>query len=136
MADNRKIVSNVRMPARSVDGRVVEEGRTFGPGQEDELAKVLSPEQGKRLLEAGALEGEWTFGATAPAGNGDGNGAGNTDSSDLSVVLEPLDENQVQALRDAGFDTPEAIRNASDEELDDVPDIGPATIRKIRELIG
>ncbi len=133
MADNRVIKSNVRMPGRSVDGREVEEGRTFGPGQENELAKVLSPEQGKRLLENGALEGDWEFGSAGITGS---TGSDSSGSDDPLAVLEPLDENQVEALRDAGFDTPEALRNASDEELDAVPDIGPATIRKIRELIG
>lgn len=41
-----------------------------------------------------------------------------------------------EALADAGYDTPEAVRSASDEDLDAVDGVGPATVAKLREAFG
>jgi DNA uptake protein ComE-like DNA-binding protein len=49
---------------------------------------------------------------------------------------EPLDENLVQILADAGYDTLEKIRNASDEELLEIDGIGPKSLEKIRQAVG
>lgn len=49
---------------------------------------------------------------------------------------EPLDENLVQLLADAGYDTLEKIRNASDEELLEIDGIGPKSLEKIRQAVG
>lgn len=37
-------------------------------------------------------------------------------------------------LRSAGYETPEAIKAASDSDLLKVPGIGPATLKRLREL--
>ena len=50
MADNRRINSNVRL-----------DGKEYGKDQEDELSSLLTPEEGERLLNLGALEGDWEF---------------------------------------------------------------------------
>lgn len=47
-----------------------------------------------------------------------------------------LDEHTVGFLKDAGYDSPAAVRAASDEELRDVYGIGPKTLAAIREAIG
>lgn len=47
-----------------------------------------------------------------------------------------LTDEQVNALSDAGFDTLPAIQEASDDELEAVPHVGKATIKKIREAFG
>jgi hypothetical protein len=54
--DNREILSTVRV------GR----DQMFGAGQEDELAAALSKEDGERLIEAGALQGDWSFTGKRP----------------------------------------------------------------------
>lgn len=73
--DNRIIHSAVRLEvlADVNAGRFLPDGTTpapevlqtqstaFGPGQEDELASALTPSDGKRLLDAGVLEGDWKF---------------------------------------------------------------------------
>jgi hypothetical protein len=51
-------------------------------------------------------------------------------------VLDGLPVEQADGLRRAGYDSPEAIRAASDEQLDAVPGVGPATIRTLRERVG
>jgi hypothetical protein len=38
-------------------------------------------------------------------------------------------------LVDAGYDTPEAVEEAGDEELDAIPNVGPGTIREIRAAL-
>jgi hypothetical protein len=47
------------------DDRVIKQGVRFGrkvylPGEEDELAELLTPEDAERLTTSGALEGSWT----------------------------------------------------------------------------
>lgn len=44
----RKIIRGVRVG-----------GTTYVPGQEDELASALSPEEASRLSDKGYLEGKW-----------------------------------------------------------------------------
>jgi len=44
-----------------------EDGKVYKPGQEDELAAVLTASQGKRLVENGSLEGEWGTAKAADA---------------------------------------------------------------------
>ncbi len=41
----------------------------------------------------------------------------------------------VKALEEAGFNTLEAVRAASDQELEAIPGIGKATVRSIREWL-
>lgn len=53
--DNRTILSGIRVGSD-----------VFTDGAEDELAAVLSPADGKRLLEAGAIAGDWDFGGSKP----------------------------------------------------------------------
>lgn len=38
-------------------------------------------------------------------------------------------------LADAGYDSPEAVEEASDEELDRIPNVGPGTIREVRNAL-
>lgn len=44
----------------------------------------------------------------------------------------PITETQAAALRDAGYDSLDKLRAASDDSLKEVPGIGPATVRHIR----
>lgn len=50
--DTRKIVTGVILPQKP--------GRTFEAGQEDHLERVMSPSQCDRLLDTGAIEGDWS----------------------------------------------------------------------------
>lgn len=49
---------------------------------------------------------------------------------------EPLDESTVQLLSDAGYDTLEKVRGASDEELLGIKGLGEKTLEEIREKVG
>lgn len=44
-----------------------------------------------------------------------------------------VSDDQAAALRSAGFDSADKIRNASDDDLDAVEGIGPATVARLRE---
>lgn len=57
--DNRLIHSGVRVA--NPDGTAT----VYVADQEDELAARLSPADGARLVEAGALSGDWQFGGGA-----------------------------------------------------------------------
>lgn len=70
MADNRKIISTVRA-----------QGASYGPGKEDELELAISPETGKKLIESGALSGDWDF-------DGDDEVAPPSELEGLRVALE------------------------------------------------
>lgn len=60
--DTREILSAIRVEVQEKDGpNVTTKARVFGPDDRDELAQALSPEQGQRLLESGALNGDWHF---------------------------------------------------------------------------
>jgi hypothetical protein len=58
--DNRVIHRTVRVQKPSADGKS-NQSLTFGPNQEDELADVLTEASGQRLLERGAIAGDWEF---------------------------------------------------------------------------
>lgn len=49
---------------------------------------------------------------------------------------EPVDESTVQLLSDAGYDTLEKVREASDEDLLAIKGIGDAKLAEIREKVG
>lgn len=83
--DNRTIISTVRMPGRWEGARVLSEPRTFGPGQEDELAELLTPAQGKYLQEQGVIAGDWQFGGDANPGTGPGTITGNGPSANTTT---------------------------------------------------
>jgi hypothetical protein len=51
------------------------------------------------------------------------------------VALEPLGGDVIESLTDAGYDTPDAVAATSDKDLEALPNIGPATVKKIRELL-
>ncbi len=61
--DNREVLSAVRLETQTTDGpNVTTTAKTYGVDDKDELAAVLTPEQGQRLVDSGALSGDWTFG--------------------------------------------------------------------------
>ena len=49
---------------------------------------------------------------------------------------EPLEESTVQLLSDAGYDTMEKVRRASDENLFAIKGVGEKTLAEIREKVG
>jgi DNA-directed RNA polymerase alpha subunit len=49
---------------------------------------------------------------------------------------DPVDESTVRLLSDAGYDTLEKVREASDEELLAIKGIGEKTVAEIREKVG
>lgn len=49
---------------------------------------------------------------------------------------EPLDESTVQLLADAGYDTLEKVREASDEDLLAIKGVGDAKLAEVREKVG
>jgi DNA uptake protein ComE-like DNA-binding protein len=51
------------------------------------------------------------------------------------VALESLGSDVVESLVAAGYDTPDAVAAASDKDLEALPGIGEATIKKIRALL-
>lgn len=53
-----------------------------------------------------------------------------------SPVVLPLDEPTVMLLVNAGFDTPEALREATDDELLAIKGIGRKTLKEIRGAPG
>lgn len=56
-------------------------------------------------------------------------------SSQQAGPLDFLSAEQRAALTAAGYDTPEAIRAATDDQLDGVDGIGPATVARLREAV-
>lgn len=48
-------------------------------------------------------------------------------------AVDGVDTSTMEALRGAGFDSPEAIRSANDDDLAAVKGVGPATLEKLRE---
>lgn len=55
---------------------------------------------------------------------------------DAERIEAAVGEANAQALADAGFDAVVAIVAASDDDLDAVDGIGPATVAKLREAFG
>jgi hypothetical protein len=51
------------------------------------------------------------------------------------VALESLGGDVLESLTAAGYDTLDAVAAASDKDLEALPSIGPATVKKIRELL-
>jgi hypothetical protein len=51
------------------------------------------------------------------------------------AALESLGSDVVESLTAAGYDTPDAVAAASDKDLEALPGIGEATIKKIRALL-
>jgi DNA uptake protein ComE-like DNA-binding protein len=49
---------------------------------------------------------------------------------------DPVDESTVKFLTDAGYDTLEKVREASDEDLLAIKGIGEKTVAEIREKVG
>lgn len=52
------------------------------------------------------------------------------------VPAAGLDEDVTRLLADAGYDSPQAIREASDEDLLAIKGIGKAKLQEIREAVG
>jgi DNA uptake protein ComE-like DNA-binding protein len=71
-------------------------------------------------------------GTEVPASALKASGGGGSDSKDAL----PDDFPAREALTGGGFKTLTDVRTASDEELDGLPGVGPATIREIRDAIG
>lgn len=78
------------------------------PGGEpvEGAAEVVSDEQGEPLLSPGVT------------------------ANDLNLTAE-----QWLALQAAGYDTPDKLRGATDEELDAIEGIGPASVRNLRKAL-
>jgi hypothetical protein len=55
-----------------------------------------------------------------------------SDVSSWPTGVPGITGEQANALRTAGFDTPEKVANASDAELDAVPGIGQSAVDKLR----
>lgn len=53
-----------------------------------------------------------------------------------SEVINALGETAGRRFIDAGYSTGSAIARASDEELLEIPDVGPATLSEAREAFG
>lgn len=56
-------------------------------------------------------------------------------AKELGLDVLGLTERQVRALARAGYNSLEALREASDEELEALDGIGPATVKRLREDI-
>lgn len=104
---------------------------TYGPDQEDELAARLSSADGKRLIEAGALSGDWKFGGGAKDADFDADSG----SDEALLLLAGIDKRATAGLWKAGFNTIEKINDASDEELKVSGFVTDAVIEKIRKRI-
>ena len=52
------------------------------------------------------------------------------------AILDSLSEKISAALVEAGLDSPQSIAAASDEDLLNVPGVGPKTVEKLREMTG
>lgn len=95
-----------------------------GMGMQLSMPATRDPEM--RLLQfaeqlAGELE---AYGGTAPEAN------------DAERIEAAVGETAALALMDADYDSVAAIVAASDEDLDAVEGIGPATIARLREAFG
>ena len=89
---------------------------------------IKSEEEKRREVEAqfGALE------SGTEAAEGDVEGAGEGESAEaLPYTIAGIGEKTVQRLVDAGFATPEAVAEATVEQLSEVPGIGEKTAEKI-----
>jgi hypothetical protein len=60
-------------------------------------------------------------------------GEGDTGSETDEVWPDGVTDEQRAALAEAGYDTLEKVQAATDEELDAVAGIGPATVARLRE---
>lgn len=82
-----------------------------------------------RQLEVIAELLEEVSGGTPPEATDDG-------ATDDGATDEGLSDNTAKILNDAGYDSDEAIRNASDEELLAIDGIGPKKLEEIRAEVG
>ena len=70
-------------------------------------------------------------------------------TSDLAILLEPvsklaksnaypygLTDHMIATLNDAGINTVGDLADTSDGRLDELPSIGPAKVRRIKNVIG
>jgi hypothetical protein len=101
----------------------------YGPGKEDALEAVLTPEQGERLIERGALVGEWEF------KKGVKEKAPSVVIPEELKPLESLGNPALVALVEGGFDTIEKVNGATDEQLAKLPKVSNTTVSKIRQLL-
>ena len=53
----------------------------------------------------------------------------------MKRIGDELQSNQIANLASRGYHTKQDIREASDDDLLDVPGIGPATLESLRELV-
>lgn len=104
--DNREILSGVRI------GNDV-----YLPGQEDEVASRLSPKDGERLIEAGALAGDWDFGTSQ-----------DDDEPKLTAKV-------AERLAAANIETNDSLRNVDDEALKGAGLSAPQ-IKNVRSVYG
>lgn len=98
---------------REIKNDVRLNGESYGPGREEDLLPLLSPQQITRLTDKGAIEGDWGIGESASS-------------------APTLDAKLLKLLED-NFDGARAVRDASDEQLLAVNGIGPASLPKIRD---
>lgn len=121
------------MPTRKVDldEQYTYAGLAIGPGKDVEV----TPEQYDWLVEQGA------FGKGKPdtEPNAEGTGATGTPPEDQTTLSGRKGIENIglapeisYKLKEAGYATVASVRAATDEELDGVEGIGPATVEKIR----
>jgi hypothetical protein len=79
--------------------------------------------------------------ATAPAGEDAAQeaiegreGPTSDDMQELAQLLQDLDSRAAQNLGDAGLSNPDALREATDEELQDVSHVGEVALKQIRAV--
>lgn len=139
MASELKINQTVRV-----------DGKTYGPGDEDELNQVLSAEDVERLLQKGALSGPFTGIDPETGEEGEGVEGAENMPRPMGAPREPgegegdqspsVQNNQLpdgfpgrNTLVSSGYDTMDKVRALTDAQIDEIPKLKAETREKIKE---
>ena len=102
--DNRRVVNAVRIAGHGV------------VKDEDRIAELLSAKDGQRLVESGALSGDWDFGSTSNEG-------------------PQLTAKTSETLQKADVEIGDGLRRVSDDDLK-AAGLAAAQIKNVRAVYG
>ena len=126
------------MPKMDLEKSYRYQGAVYGPGKDLEVpeavAQVVRASQPPAPVAESAPQEPAAAASTGqPAQTGQPQQPADPPKTEVFTV-DGIDTDTMEALREAGFDSAEKIKAASDDELLAVKGIGPATLEKLRAL--